>query len=66
MRIVVNGDEKELAGGITVKGLLEALGLAAGSVAVERNRVIVKKGSYGSTVVEDGDRLEIVQFVGGG
>lgn len=50
----------------TVAGLLSQLQLQPGNVAVERNREIVPRAQYGQTALADGDRLEIVTFVGGG
>lgn len=66
MRIEVNGEPREVAPGTTVLGLLEELGLTGVLVAVERNRDIVPRAEHARTAVADGDRLEIVQFVGGG
>ncbi len=66
MRIIVNGKEKELPGGLTVQGLLEALGLSERRVAVELNRAIVAREAYGDTPVSDGDSVEVLSFVGGG
>ena len=51
---------------MTVALLVERLGLDARKVAIERNLEIVPRSTYGATVVGDGDRLEIVNFVGGG
>lgn len=66
MRIEVNGEPRDVASGITVRELLAVLGAADGPVAVERNRAIVPRAEHGSTVLADGDHLEVVQFVGGG
>lgn len=66
LRIEVNGEPREVAAGTTVRGLLEALGLGQTLVAVERNRQIVPRAEHASAEVADGDRLEIVHFVGGG
>jgi sulfur carrier protein len=66
MRITVNGAEREAAEGTTLEGLLVELSLPGRGVAVERNRALVKKADYGGCVLEEGDRLEIVTFVGGG
>jgi sulfur carrier protein len=63
--IVVNGERREVPSGLTVRGLLEHLGIA-GLAAVERNRELVPRASHGSVVVERGDALEIVHLVGGG
>ena len=66
MQVQINGESRRLAGPTTVAGLLSELGLDPRKIAVERNLEIVPRSAYGMTGVEDGDRLEIVQFVGGG
>ena len=66
MRLVVNGEEKELASVATVAALIALLGLDRRKLAVERNLEIVPRSAYGSTALVDGDRIEIVAFVGGG
>ena len=65
MRIQVNGDTREVAAR-TVLGLVEELGFDVRKVAVERNLAIVPRSLHAGTVLEDGDRIELVQFVGGG
>jgi thiamine biosynthesis protein ThiS len=66
MRITVNGTEREVADGIALADLLRDLSVPGGGVAVERNRALVRKADYGACVLAEGDRLEIVTFVGGG
>ena len=66
MRLHVNGEPREFEGPMTVALLVERLGLDARKVAIERNLEIVPRSTYGATAVGDGDRLEIVNFVGGG
>ena len=66
MRIQVNGEPRELPDGITVVALLQRLGVASGPVAVERNAQIVPRAEHVTTVLHDGDQVEVVQFVGGG
>jgi len=66
MRITVNGKDREVADGVTVEVFIETLGLPKSAVAVELNREIVKKFDYSKTVLREGDKLEIVHFVGGG
>lgn len=66
MKVFLNGEASETPDGVTVAGLLDQLGLPQRGVAVERNREIVPKSEYGTTKLVEGDRLEIVQFVGGG
>ncbi len=64
--IVINGERKAVPAEATVASLLAALGLAPEKVAVERNLAIVPKSAYASTQLMDGDKLEIVHFIGGG
>jgi thiamine biosynthesis protein ThiS len=64
--IQVNGESRETAVGTTVSGLLSQLGLNAGRVAVEYNLRILPKAKWEETRVTEGDKFEIVQFVGGG
>lgn len=65
MRIQVNGEIREVRAA-TVLALVEELGLDVRKVAVERNLEIVPKSLHGTTPVAEGDRFEVVQFVGGG
>ncbi|MDE6036503.1 MAG: sulfur carrier protein ThiS [Ruminococcus sp.] len=62
--ITVNGEKLEFSGNIS--GLLEILEYNGKRVAVELNENIVPKTEYDNTIVSDGDKLEIVRFVGGG
>jgi thiazole synthase len=66
MHISLNGEVRALDEGLDVAALLATLGLDPRKVAVERNLQIVPKSAYGETPVEDGDRFEIVHFIGGG
>ncbi len=66
MDITVNGEKRRFDGPITVAGLLAALDLKPRKIAVERNLEIVPKSLFDETGLCDGDRIEIVQFVGGG
>jgi sulfur carrier protein len=66
MKIRVNGEEKEIEDRITVSRLLEELQIRPGRVVVELNRDIVSREAHGSTLLKEGDALEIVHFVGGG
>ena len=65
MRLMINGDERDYAAG-TLEALIEALGMKSDRVAVELNREIVPRADWSATALKDGDRLEIVHFVGGG
>lgn len=64
-RIQVNGEDRAVSA-VTVLGLVEELGLDVRKVAVERNLEIVPRSLHGTTVLAEGDRIELVQFVGGG
>ena len=66
MHIIVNGEEILLSEGSSVKACLEARGLNPAVVVVERNRVIVPAANFADTMLEEGDVLEILHFVGGG
>ncbi len=66
MDIVVNGETRTVREGATVLSLLAELSLPESRVAVERNLAIVRKAEFAGTALREGDRLEIVTFVGGG
>ena len=66
MQVTVNGETKGLAAGTSVAEFVRSLGLDSQKVAVELNLEIVPRSVYEKTLVQDGDRLEIVQFIGGG
>ena len=65
MRLTINGEERE-ASASSVEALVTELGLDPRKVAVERNLEIVPRSTYEAVALADGDRIEIVQFVGGG
>jgi thiamine biosynthesis protein ThiS len=64
--VTVNGTVHKVPARCTVAHLLEILEIDARRVAVERNRVIVPRATFATTVLGDGDHLEVVTFVGGG
>jgi thiamine biosynthesis protein ThiS len=66
LSLTVNGEPRNLAGPVSVAGLLATLGLDQRKVAVERNEAIVPRSLYEQTVLAEGDWLEIVHFIGGG
>lgn len=66
MRLTVNGEERSFEAIGVVADLVASLGLDARKVAVERNLEIVPRSAYGATFLRDGDRIEIVHFIGGG
>jgi len=66
MMLIINGAEREFANISTLASLVDQLGMKADRVAIERNRDIVPRDRWSETALCDGDRLEIVHFVGGG
>lgn len=66
VEILVNGETRELKAGTTVEELVRELGLVPDRLAIEYNLHILKKKHWATTALANGDRLEIVHFVGGG
>lgn len=64
--IIVNGEELEIDSGSSIAKLVEERGLDRSRVAVELNGEIVPRGTFDDTLLHDGDKVEIVHFVGGG
>jgi thiamine biosynthesis protein ThiS len=64
--MTVNGEERQLDAAESVAALIALLGFDARKVAVERNLAIVPRSLWPSTALAEGDRIEIVHFVGGG
>ncbi len=66
LNVTVNGEPRSFPAGLSVHGLLSSLGLDSKKIAVERNLEIVPRSTYDAVMVLDGDRYEIVHFIGGG
>jgi thiamine biosynthesis protein ThiS len=66
MRVTLNGEARDLSEGLTVNDLVDALGLGKRRVAVEVNRDILPHDDYATYALQEGDVVEIVQFIGGG
>ena len=66
MRIQLNGDEHELESGTTLAGLTDSLELTGKRIAVEVNEELVPRSEHPAFVLNQGDRVEIVQAIGGG
>ena len=64
--VTINGEARSVENGATIAAMLTAIGLDPARVAVERNREIVPRATLGAVAVAEGDRFEIVHFVGGG
>lgn len=65
VKILLNGEEREVTA-TTLTALIDEIGLEGRKVAIEKNLEIVPRSTYLSTGIADGDRVEIVHFVGGG
>jgi len=66
MKLQINGDDRDFNAPLTLSGLVEQLGMKQDRVAIELNRDIVPRDKWLQTNLSEGDRLEIVHFVGGG
>jgi thiamine biosynthesis protein ThiS len=66
LQLTVNGESRSIADGARVTDLVTDLKLDGRKIAVERNLEIVPRSQYADTALQDGDRIEIVAFVGGG
>jgi thiamine biosynthesis protein ThiS len=66
MKLVINGEDRDFATPLTLAALVERLGMKQDRVAIELNRDIVPRDQWPQTNLAEGDRLEIVHFVGGG
>jgi sulfur carrier protein len=66
MKLHINGEEKTFESSLTLAALLDALGMKPDRIAVELNRDIVPRDRWAATTLHEGDRLEVVHFVGGG
>lgn len=64
--VQLNGAQREVPAGLSVLALLQHLEIPRENVAVELNRRVVRRAMQAETPIEDGDRIEIVRFVGGG
>ena len=66
MKLHINGEARDFTSPLSLASLIEQLGMKQDRVAVELNRAIVARDQWATTGLSDGDRLEIVHFVGGG
>lgn len=66
MNVTINGENRDLSGPLSVTDLLSTLGLDPAKIALERNLEIVPRSTYADVIIGEGDRLEIVHFIGGG
>ena len=66
MELTVNGDTRTLSEGMTVAQLLQQLVVTPERVAVEVNLSVLKRAQHPTTILQEGDQVEIVQLIGGG
>lgn len=66
MRLIINGESREFEDDLNVSELIRKLGLSSGRVAVELNLQVLRRADWSNTNLKDGDKLEIIHFVGGG
>lgn len=66
VKIVLNGETRELASGLSLRDLLVLFGLPTDRVAVELNKEVIRKADWEKIAVSESDRIEVVHFVGGG
>ena len=66
MKLTVNGENREVAEGLTVARLLEMMEVPEKGTAVARNDRVVRRNEHGGTHIEEGDRIEIIRAVAGG
>ncbi len=66
MIVIVNGEHREVDSGISIQKLLENLNLDGNALVVQRNDDIIEKSAYGDIRLDENDRVELIQFVGGG
>ncbi len=66
MTLTINGEPRDLPEGLTLTALVAHLGMKGDRIAIERNRQIVSRNTWDDVALAEGDRLEIVHFVGGG
>jgi thiamine biosynthesis protein ThiS len=66
LRVIINGDTRELTAPTSLAALVTTLKLKPEQVAIELNQVVIRRASWESTMLQDDDQIEIVHFVGGG
>ena len=66
MWLLLNGERREVADGVSLAQLIDSLGLAPERIAIELNQGVVRRAEWAAIVLKESDRIEIVHFVGGG
>lgn len=66
MKVIINGEKKDVQGGIDLEALLNHLSLPQQRIAIELNKEVVRRKDWQNTKLNEADRIEVVHFVGGG
>lgn len=66
MKVIINGEIKEVAGNLNLTGLLEHLSMPDERIAIELNKEVIRKKDWETIEINDADKIEIIHFVGGG
>lgn len=66
MNVLINGESREVPDGVTLTVLLELFSLPSQRVAIELNRDVVRRVEWGNVKISEGDKIEVIHFVGGG
>jgi thiamine biosynthesis protein ThiS len=66
MKIIINGETKEIPNEVNIIELLESFSLPKERIAIELNKQVVRKKDWGNIKIADADRIEVIHFVGGG
>jgi len=66
MKVIVNGEDRDIQEDSTIEALISTLGIKVKVMAIAVNMEIVKKDDWGSFIIQDGDKIELLHFVGGG
>ena len=66
MRVKINGEHAQLESGLSLEAMLKSYRLKPEQVVIELNRKVPPKGEWAATILQDGDEVEIVKFLGGG
>ncbi|MDR2503532.1 MAG: sulfur carrier protein ThiS [Deltaproteobacteria bacterium] len=66
INLMVNGEKRRCAAGLTLRAYLEEMGFVPVGVAAELNGIVLKAADFGAHVLKDGDELEVIRFMGGG
>ena len=66
MNVLINGESREVPDSVTLTALLELFPMPSQRVAIELNRSVVRRADWGNIIISEGDKIEVIHFVGGG